>query len=143
VDGGVRLRLFAEGVMNAVGVAAGEGGAELTGTKTAYYIVNGKLHKTPKPIPSWNWAAILERTLDIVMKEATFGSLYAAWYRLNSDCGDWKFQGSWIPQGQDLPDSGEYDPVDMKALYDAGEVAGLANVWHDGLPDPDYGCLMP
>jgi len=109
------------------------------GEKTAHYIVNGKLRREPKKV-SKAWLKVLDRSLDIMMKESVFGSLYAAWYRLNGQGSAWTFSGSLIPQDLKTPPSSadEYVPRDMKALFDVGYKWGLKNEWHPGLPLPDY-----
>jgi hypothetical protein len=82
-----------------------------------------------------------------MMKEAIYG-FYAAWYRMNGDPKQkipWTFRGSCLPQElENLPDSADdYDPKDMKLLYDEGFKWGLENDWIPGLPAPDYGCSKP
>lgn len=139
VDGGIRLRVFAESIVRAAGIAADH--AEFTGEKFAYYVLNGKLRKGPKSVPSRDWPKILDRSLTLTLKEGTFGSLYAAWYHLNRKHAGWTFRGSWIPQDVDVPKNGRYVPEEMLALYDAGYGAGMKNDWFEtdmGLPPPDY-----
>ncbi len=135
VDGGVRYRIYVETVMQASGEAADMVPAA-AGKKRLFYIINGKLkQKGPAKVSSWNPLSIVERSLDIALRESIFGSLYASWHLLNSGSDKWKFYGSAIPNDQsDVPDADDYDTVKMTKLLEAGENWAKTQPWAEGIP---------
>jgi hypothetical protein len=123
VDGGVRLRVFASGVLEA---AAG------STTSTAYVIVNGKmaLHEqcTVDSI-----APIAVRSMQILMSESMFGNLH---YLENQLSNAWMLKLSSIPNERALDfSSGDFQPAKMKVLFDAGKAEWQGDPWETDMPD--------
>jgi hypothetical protein len=123
VDGGARLRVFAEKVLE----------PSMASDATAYVIVNGKLVMHPECVEDWIGTIAL-RAFDIQMSEGMFGSLY---YLKENVTTPWTLQLSRIPDSVclDFPNS-EFDPAKMTDLFDAGAawVQDPAN-WELAIPD--------
>lgn len=109
VDGGVRLRVFGDRFFTP--------GNGITGTTTAYVVMNGKLALHEQCVVN-SFIPITMRTLEIQLSEGVFGNLH---YMMSRPGPPLNLRLSRIPNDTCLPwGNGEFDPVKMTELFDAG-----------------------
>jgi hypothetical protein len=122
VDGGARLRVFAEGILTTV-----LGG----GSSTAYVIMNGKtvLHEqcTVDSI-----GPIAVRSAEIMMAENVIGSLHYLKGRLGAN---WNLKLSRIANDYAHQfGTGEFVPAKMQVLFDKGKNWAATGAWETDIP---------
>jgi predicted acylesterase/phospholipase RssA len=142
-DGGVRRRVFVTKVVEQL---------PSTSKPNIYVIMNGQMSTRPTCVSN-RLLPLTLRTFEIMDRESLFGSLYA----LMHAHPNWNLRLSRIADTQcvSLP-SGEFDPVRMKNMFDAGsawvqqsspwETAVPANAvanWPPGVAKPLLECAQP
>jgi hypothetical protein len=138
VDGGVRLRVFAEGVVMKLvqPVAASPPSQAQLPEPLVYAIMNGQLATRPQCVPD-HIALIGARALEIMDHESLFGGLYALAYRFADAGKPWKLRLSRIPDATCLDfESREFVPEKLRALFDAGSHwVQASDPWETRIPD--------
>ncbi len=152
-DGGVRLQLFTQGViepiLNTFMRASATRrhaapGAPAEGLPMVHAIVNGKVVADRDCVQD-RMIPIGSRAIDILLTEGIFGSLYRAWASTGEQgtpLPKSRFLVSHVPGDLRLPPSTEFNPCCMRALYDAGLRAGRAGQWVEGVP-PSGASALP
>jgi predicted acylesterase/phospholipase RssA len=136
VDGGLRLRVFADPALSTARVNVPIAPSTNTKPKTqAYVIVNGQPPLHPTCVDD-KLGPITIRALQILENEGIFGSLYYAQHALGSD---WQLNYSAIPNDVCVDfDNSEFCQEKLEALFQKAEMWWSAqNPWQIDLPKPD------
>ena len=122
VDGGARLRVFAEQFL-----------ASMMGTAEIYVIVNGKLVLHPVCVGNWI-GSIAMRTLEMGNSEAMLGSLLYLQERFKGLT--WNLKLAHVPDDYCVDfGNDQFDPPKMTALFERGVLWTKTLPWETSIPD--------
>jgi hypothetical protein len=133
VDGGVKTQVFFHGaVMDLKSASIAAGVYTNRFKKTIYLIRNGRLGPEPRPITR-SLKDIAGRSVATMIKTGATGDLYRISTLLQGDNVEFNFVG--IPDNFEKISHEEFDPKEMKRLYDLGHELALSdNPWLTTLP---------
>lgn len=128
VDGGTLTQVFFyAGVLNLKEAAEKLGVSSAKSKNVLYIIRNGKLDLEPKPIKR-KLKEIAGRTVSAMIKAEALGDLYRIYAFTRRDNIDYNYVG--IPGDYEWLSDEEFDPEEMKNLYDLGyKVAVSEDPW--------------
>jgi len=127
VDGGVKAQVFFYAAVLDLAKARAATGSEGKVSGTLYLLRNGKL--TPEPAPvSRSTKEIAQRSVSSMIKAQALGDLYRIFSYTRRENMDFRYVG--IPDSHQFEDREEFDPGEMKRLYETGfEVGQSPEPW--------------
>ena len=133
VDGGVKAQVFIHGAVMDLRRASIAAGVSTNRTKNTLYLIrNGRLGPEPRPVTR-SLKDIAGRTVAAMIKTGATGDLYRISTLIQSGNVNFNFVG--IPDDYQWTSDEEFDPQEMKGLYDLGyELALSDNPWLKTLP---------
>ena len=127
VDGGVKTQVFLYVAVMDFAKARAALGIESQAKGTVYLIRNGKLIPEPAPV-SRNTKDIAQRSVSSMIKAQALGDLYRIFSYTQRENMAFRYVG--IPDSHQFEDREEFDPGEMKRLYETGfEVGQSADPW--------------
>lgn len=137
VDGGVKTQVFFYGAVLNLKRAAQAIGADPSFQQDAviYILRNGKIAPESEQVPR-KLANIAGRTVSAMTKSAALGDLFRIYTFAQRDGIQYNYLG--IPDNYEWVSDEEFDPVEMKKLYEVGYQLGLsADPWKKAPPGLD------
>ena len=134
VDGGTKTQVFFYGAVLDLRKAAEESGVNVTkcGAGTVYIIRNGILGPEAEPVQR-KLVDIAGRTVSAMVKSSAMGDIYRIYAYARRDGIDINYTG--IPEDYEWVSEEEFDPVEMKRLYELGyKTAVSGNPWFRAVP---------
>jgi hypothetical protein len=134
VDGGVKTQVFFYGAVLNLKRAGQAIGADPSFQQDAviYILRNGKLGPEPEQVPR-KLADIAGRTVSAMTKAAALGDLFRIYTFAQRDGIQYNYVG--IPDDYEWVSDEEFDPVEMKKLYEVGyQLGSSAEPWKKGPP---------
>ncbi len=133
VDGGVKTQVFLHGaVMDLSRASIAAGVSDNRSKKTLYLIRNGRLGPEPRPVTR-SIKDIASRSVATMIKTGATGDLYRISTLIQGENVEFNFVG--IPDNFESISDEEFDPKEMKRLYDLGNELALSdNPWLKTLP---------
>jgi predicted patatin/cPLA2 family phospholipase len=132
VDGGVKAQVFLHGAVVDLDRARAMAGGSAPARRTVYLLRNGKLSPEPQAMER-KLTAIAGRSISRLTKSSGVGDLYRISFFARRDGIDLRYAA--IPADFEWQSDQEFDPEEMRRLFDAGyELARSASPWRTEPP---------